>query len=370
MHLHDALLDEQGSAYAAGQFDLPASPDGAYPSVSGKLVRVRSESGLLTLAAARAHRDLRSGYLVGKSSSPVVYLNSVVSDILKDALRFGERRASTFSFDAKGALRDPAGESNIQDLSDWRGRIESLGEDSVRVELSAALSPAPALDAVPSTRQHWNAGGINSLRLRVAFSMDAATRVLAMRAHSRALPQLPLAKAAPLARTTIDAMRLKSTPIGSGGGIFGVTDDGRSVELYEGRSPTNSSFVIHRPGRAVRTASGLLEGTNEFPRIWLEGFDLDTVARSLRRGLTFAVAVSGSSAGEVDFTGGGSDGPGHSERLVQARCDFELTRDGLIVVYEAQPENAQPLRGQFTVPWEVLIIRSPLFVRLRDRVRG
>jgi len=366
VHLHDALIDAQGRAYAPGQFDLPASPDGAYSRVSGRLVQLRSESGLLVLAAARARRELRSGYLVGTSSSPLIYVNAAVSDILKDALRFGERRTSTFSFDARGTLRDPAGRTNIQDLSDWRGRVESLGEDSVRIELSAALRPAPALDAVPSTHQHWNAGGVDSMRLRVVFSMDAATRVVAMRAHSNALPGMPLSKAAPIPRSTIDTMRLKSTPIGSGGSLFGVTDDGRSVGLYEG----GSAFVIHAPGPARRRASGLLEDENRFPRIWFEGVDLDLVARSLRRGLTFTVAISGSSAGEVDFTGGGSDGPGHSEALVQSLCEFELTADGLVVAYEAQPERAAPLRGRFTVPWEVLIIRSSLFVRHQDKVRG
>lgn len=368
MHLHDALIDQQGCAYAVGEIDLPAPSGGDYPVVSAPLVRIRSEAGGLSLAAAWAFRDKDSGYLDGATHSPVIFPNRMVSDILKDALRFGAKRAPTFSIEADGSLRDPSGTKIIQYLSDWRGSAESLGEDSVRIELSAALRPSPSAYTAPTIPQLWNEGGDLSQRLRVVFSMDAATRAVSLGTYSRALPTLPVAVAAPLSRSTVDKMSLKSTPLGTNGTYYGVTEDGRSVEIYEGGSALRNTFVIHDPRPARRTSSGFLANDTVFPRIWFEGVDLDSAARSLRPGRNFTIAISGN-AGTVDYTGGGSDGPGESKNLRESRCEFELTHDGLVMTYEAQPEDAEALRGRFTLPWELLILRSPLFVRHQDELR-
>jgi len=90
---------------------------------------------------------------------------------------------------------------------------------------------------------------------------------------------------------------------------------------------------------------------------------------------SFALRLTGGNVGSVQYTSDSADGPGDRRHLSGADLSFELTERGLEFTYTAQPEGAAgAMAGRVTLPWEVISVRSPLFVRhstsLREALTG
>jgi hypothetical protein len=107
----------------------------------------------------------------------------------------------------------------------------------------------------------------------------------------------------------------------------------------------------------------LVEADNSWPRITFQGIDLGVVASSMWSNRSFALRLTGRNVGSVQYTSDSADGPGERSQLLDASLQFDLTEHGLEFDYTAQPDGAGAIAGSVTLPWEVLSIRSPLFVR-------
>lgn len=385
MHLRDALIDADGNPYARGSIRLPPDPRGVFRQPSAKFIRIGgSQSGNPGyFTSCNTVRDPISGYLAGESFGVSFDLPLGVSATLGKALARGAFNPVTFALDEASYLRSgPEENAGHQGLSDWRGRVRQVDDDIV-VSLSAALRTLPvkhsfgakAVDAWPMKK------GIPQ-RIEIEFRVNEITRVVSFGAFAKSLSDVDTGAPTPVIRTSLNAMRLTETPLGMVTSKYAITDDGQWVSVYE-TSGAFRKMSIDAPGTQPRHRSGLWTSDNRFPRIEFAGIDLDVVAQNMWSQRKFRMAVSDCKAGHVEYASSGYEGPKPHSDILQTILEFELTLDGLVFIYSAQAEktyrealqDASPgservaptedhwLRGKITFPWEILILRSPLFVR-------
>lgn len=369
VHLRDAMVDARGDLYAVGRIEFPPDPGGLLRPMQAGLVRIRfADSGAMEVTASHAGRDPHSGYLAAEREGPTLHVPSAIGTLVADVLRFGHHRNPVeFELDLAGALSlDTDGVLTRQGVSRWRGRIRPIEGDMVAVELSAVLSSLPddALDRLGA--QPWPRDP-SAPRVEASFTMDAVTRVVGLGAHSNELPDLPWAPG-DVDTGTLGSMRLESTPIGSVGQMWGRSDDGRAVEVYQSRRPL-LQLTLHAPVPARRTAAGLMVYEGAFPRVTFVGIDLDVVARAMWSTRAFGVTLTGGEVGSLELFGGREAFDAH-RRLTEAHLDFELTTAGLHLSYTADVDGGEGLAGAVTLPWEVLVLKSRLFVRHQDALIG
>jgi hypothetical protein len=370
MHLRNAMIDADGNIYGEGRITFPPSPDGSFSTTGADLVQVKIASQRsLSFTSSRAIRDPVTGYLTPDITGPRISIPQGLGSLLSMALAQSyPANPITFALDAAGQLSTASEANRIrQGLSDWRGSV-TYAEGALTVHVSAALRSLPPIYSFDEFEDPWLVVDEVPGRVDVEFELDAITSVARFGGYWKVFPEEREPEPSSVVRTSVDAMRLESAPIGFHHRIYGVTKDDLYVGIYEVAELWNS-LTLSAPSAESRFTSGLIVGYNHpFPRITFEGVNLGIVAGSMWATRNFGLTLTSGKIGYIEWSGGGSDGPGSRSKLLEASLNFELTIDGLVLSYSALPESSSrgALLGEVTIPWEALIIRSPLFVRHRE----
>jgi hypothetical protein len=376
MQLRNAMIDADGNIYGQGRITFPPSPARLFRTPSFRtpeadLVQVKiASSRSLSFTSTRAIRDPVTGYLTPDITGPRMFIPQGLGSLLIMALaKSYPANPITFALDAAGQLSTVSEANQIrQGLSDWRGSV-TYAEGALTVHMSAALRSLPPIYSWDELEDPWPVDDKVPGRVDVEFELDAITAVARFGGYWKALSQEREREPSSVVRTSVDAMRLESAPIGFNQRIYGLTKDDLHVGMYE--AVHWNSLSLSAPSAESRFTSGFIAGYNHpFPRITFEGVNLDVVVGSMWATRNFGLTITSGRVGYIEWSGGGSDGPGRTSKLLEASLNFELTIDGLVLSYSALPESSArgALLGEVTIPWEVLIVRSPLFVRHREQL--
>ncbi|POH67806.1 MULTISPECIES: hypothetical protein [Cryobacterium] len=371
------MIDADGNVYGQGRITFPPSPARLFRTPSFRtpeadLVQVTiTSSRSLSFTSSRAIRDPVTGYLTTDITGPRIFIPQGLGSLLITALAQSyPANPITFALDAAGQLSTVSEANRVrQGLSDWRGSV-TYAEGALTLHVSAALRSLPPIYSFDELEDPWPVDDTVPGRVDVEFEMDAITSVARFGGYWKALSQEREREPSSVVRTSVDAMRLESAPFGFHQRIYGLTKDDLYVGIYEVADLWNS-LSLSAPSAEPRFASGLIVGYNHpFPRITFEGVNLDVVVGSMWATRNFGLTLTSGRIGYIEWSGGGSDGPGSTSKLLEASLNFELTMDGLVLSYSALPESSArgALIGEITIPWEVLTIRSPLFVRHREKL--
>lgn len=362
--LADARMDRWGAVVGSGSLRFPADPGGRFrPSALTSVQLVVADQGSVTLVACRTERDPSTGYLVVHDDGPPLTLVGAGADALTHALRFPPKAPTSFALDSTARLGH--GDGDKQPLSDLRMRIESV-DGGLELQLSARLHSAA-----------WNRPGSMEVdawpeeepgRLELAFVLDAVTRVLRFSGYAAEVGRGRPVPTGPQRPSTAGTVRLGSTPAGFTGTLYGIDPDGGLVSISEWLFAVEPSITFCAPPRtAHRLPSGFVESDNSWPRVVLRGIDLGVVVAGLAWGGRRSIALTGPSVGEVEYSGGGSDGPGDSAPVRSARLDAEIANDGLRLHVHAEPDGRPPQELRMVLPWEVVVLRTGLLRRAQQR---
>jgi hypothetical protein len=371
MHLRDAMIDAEGNIYGEGRITFPPDPAGVFSAPQGGLVQVNTAGrGSLRFMASHETRETTTGYLRPDTTGPQISLPQGLASLLSEALALSPpANPITFALDSAGRLSTISETDPIrQGLSDWRGSV-TYADDALTVRVSAALRSLPTIRSWDELEDPWRADGEEPDRIDVEFRLDAITSVARFGGYWKALAEEREREQVPFVRTSLDAMSLASSPIGFNREIYGVTEDGLYAGIHEVVGLWNS-LTLSAPSAASRFTNGLVVGDNRFPRITFEGVNLDVVVGGMWATRTFGLTITSGKIGRIEWSGGGSDGPGRTSNLLEARLEFELGMEGLTFSYSTTPDSTarQGLSGEIVIPWELLVIRSPLFTRHREKL--
>jgi hypothetical protein len=366
------MIDADGNIYGQGRITFPPSPSRSFSTPEADLVQVKIAFSrpLLSFTSSRAIRDPDTGYLTPDITGPRIFIPQGLGSLLITALAQGyPANPITFALDAAGQLSTASEGNQIrQGLSDWRGSV-TYAESALTVHISAALRSLPPIYSWDQLEDPWPVDDEVPGRVDVEFELDAITSVARFCGYWKALSQERERERSAVVRTSVDAMRLESAPIGFNRRIYGVTKDDLYVDIHEVVEAWHA-LSLSAPSAESRFTSGLMVEDNHFPRITFAGVNLDVVVGSMWTTRSFGLTIASGQIGHVEWSGGSPDGPGDASKLLEASLNFELTMDGLVLSYSALPESSTrgALLGVITIPWEVLIIRSPLFVRHREKL--
>ena len=405
VHLRDAMIDNEGNVFGDGLIAYPPDPTGVFTNPEAGMVRVAFRgSRIVEFSSCPARRDPITGYLTAEPVGVRVEIPDDLARILARAIRATPRLSPfTFALDEEGMMYADSGhEASRQGLSDWRGSV-SYADTGFRVELSAALRSVLPIPVHRPVDDPWPADADVTSRVSVEFWLDAMTAVVRFGGISKALSERPEPVPSRFVRTSLDAMRLDTAPLGFNGAFSGVTADSKWVSIYNSaHTDVQSSLYIDAPSVLHRYECGLMTPSNRFPRIMFNGIDLDMVGANMMWTRNFGLTLTSNDPGSIRWDWGSPDGLGASSRFQEASLDFELTIDGLVFSYSALPikswseAQADSLRAQgvpsaivrdiqsrldrsgqrpyaarlvvgtITIPWEVLILRSMWFGRHRE----
>ena len=377
MHLRNAMIDGNGNVYGEGRITFPPSPSRLFRRPSFRppeadLVQVKIVSSRsLSFTSSRAIRDPGTGYLTPDITGPRVFIPQGLGSLLIMALaKSYPANPITFALDAAGQLSTVSEANPIrQGLSDWRGSV-TYAEGALRVHISAALRSLPPIYSFDELEDPWPVDDKVPGRVDVELELDPITSFARFGGYWKALSQEREREPSSVVRTSVDDMRLESAPLGFHQRIYGLTKDELYVGIHEVVEQWNS-LSLSAPSAESRFTSGLIAGySHPFPRITFEGVNLDVVVGGMWATRNFGMALTSGRIGYIEWSGGSPDGPGSTSKLLEASLNFELTKDGLELSYSALPESSGrgALLGEITIPWEVLIIRSPLFLRHREKL--
>jgi hypothetical protein len=365
------MIDADGNIYGEGRITFPPDPAGSFSAPEADLVQVSiAGPNSLTFAPSRALRDPTTGYLAIDSTAPRISIPQGLGPLLLAA--FGQSHPAnpiTFAFDAAGQLSNASETDRVrQGLSDWRGSV-TYTDRALIVRVSAALRSQPPIHSWDGLEDPWQTDDEVPDRISIAFELDAMTSFARFRGYRGAFSGHREQELSPVVRTSLDAMRLESAPIGLDRTIYGVTKSGLYVAVHEVDGLWNS-MTLSASSAEYRSTNGLLMGDSRFPRITFRGVNLNVVAGGLWATRSFSLTLTNGRIGLIEWSAGSSEGPGRSTNLLEASLNFELTVDGLVMSYSTRPESSAPgtLPGELTIPWEVLIVRSPLFAKQRENL--
>jgi hypothetical protein len=139
--------------------------------------------------------------------------------------------------------------------------------------------------------------------------------------------------------------------------------------------------VFSRFNHLVRENAGFIrDGGQVFPRVWLYGLDLTTVAGMIRRRPKACIALEDGNFGTLDDPPQDRQdyeaGVNVDRSIERALLDFELDKRGLHCSYRVfcrswRTSGKEPgwFEGACTLGWEILIVRFPeIATRWRSRL--
>ena len=377
-HLRDARVDLDSQILVDGLVDLPPDRDGLFPRAAHDTLRLDAKTTLMRLAVARASRDPASGFLRSEETGPAVYLPPPIATVIHRALCFSPPEPVHLRLGGEaGSLQSgPSIDgSKKQPLSDWLLELEET-DDGLSIRLSAALKATrPIKDWLKDTGNFWDPVDGEPARLGVEFRVDRVTRAAAFAAYFPELAGTPLGEAEP-GTTSLRDLRLDQALIGPHT-MFGTTSRGQWASFYQGEGWT-PSIAITPMGPERRTTTGFLECrmSYQWPRIWMQGIDLDVVANAMGADPSVTLTLENGGFGSLQQHHSVYDtsGPLPRMRVIGARLDFKLTVAGLEFAYDLQIDELAAVgvpgrvTGDITLAWELLILRFPRFLRHRQAV--
>lgn len=375
LHLRNAKVDEDGDIYATGRMTLPPDPGGLFPLVASDQLKLHAEHpAWLTLTPSVVERDETTRFLSSTAAGPALQLPPLIGRLINEALKWGAKNPVHVTLDDGGVLRAKGEDykNANQHLSDWRIEICEV-ESVLTVRLSAALravQPAEPRHTFEHTREDFWPGD-EPPRLSVELSVDPLTQAARYGKYSKLLTSDTHPEPTRSPRTHLGALRLEHAPIGVFlHTIYGVSDEG----YWEAFFASENTILFHGGGFPKRRLDGLMaDWGNIWPRYWFWGVDMETVEKLTKSSPSVTITLSDGWFGEVEFSGGPEP---TKARMVKGELSFEVTLDGLVVSYRAlfsDPYRVKPPEpewhgGKLTLPWEVLILRYPHFLRHRKKI--
>ena len=346
MHLKSASVDVEGNLIAVGTMVHPVDDAGEFRPHELECLKIDRET--MRIIRCKAVRD-ETGFFQAEEIGTVLYVPEPLASQVKWALRFGAMGPLEIAvLHDVGSLASSASriQNFTQTLSDWRLRIVEQ-EGDITVLMSAALNSAHLRDWRTSEQNFWTSQ--TGARVETRFPINAATRIACFGAHVPDRYSGAEGEEAQACATVGRRLNLESAPVGPIA-EFGIRDDRWVYFTSHGPDPC-ITLTEHRHVR--RLANGFLSrGYYEWPRIWIHGLSLASIASILG---DKPVRLSGEGVG-VSVSNEGREG--WSELASEAALEFRLQVDGLALDYFLTVAG-QPVEGRVLLPWELLILRYP-----------
>ncbi|WP_390551662.1 hypothetical protein, partial [Qipengyuania sp. MTN3-11] len=326
----------------------PADDAGEFRPLEVECLKINRET--MRIVRCRALRD-ETGFFQSEEMGAVLYVPEPLATQVKFALRFGATRPmemailhQTGSITSRGQIQN-----FTQPLSDWRLRIDEDGGD-ITVVMSAALHSAHLRDWLKSEQNFW--AGQRGARVETSFTINAATRIACFGAYiPDGRSEANGAEAHP--RTPVGGrLYLESAPVGPMA-EFGIRDD-RWVHVGSHSHGPNSYIALTEHRDVRRLPNGFLSsGLCEWPRIWIEGLSLESVASVIG---DEPIRLSGEGI-RMSFSNDGREG--WRELASEAALEFCLQKGGLALDYFFKV-GGRTVEGRVMLVWELLILRYPV----------
>lgn len=358
--LASASVDLNGDLVAVGRLTHPPDDAGYFAPLDLEALRITRGAPGMRIAGSDAARH-PSGFFEVAQAGSELSVPEALAVTIRHSLQFGANgpiEVHLLHQDGRLTCSAEGEERREQPLSDWRLRLEDR-DGEIHVDLSAALHADHFKSWNRAAANYWS--GRPGSRVEAAFAVDRATRIACFGSYIESVHR-PDSDGVPVAPPDFDgaSLSLGKAPVGSAT-EFGVSE-GRWMDVghYSGRWPS-VAITEHRDVR--RLPSGFLTGGNYvWPRLWIQGLDLDRAVAALEsRPLLFSEA-NGLRASL------GYDGPeGWSEWVRLDSLEIALGADGLTLSYALGGPVAKT-GTKVLLPWELLILRYPMLAGRRDSI--
>lgn len=369
--LADASVALDGGIVATGYLRYPADPGGVFPAAQGGEVHV-SRGRWLQLRPCDAPRDA-TGFRRVDRMGAVLGVPDELAVPIRHALKSGVESALDLHLPYQAgwlASSDKPIRHDTQPLSDWRLSLREA-EGTISMHLSAALFAPPAAQWSASWRNWW---GDAAPKLEAVLTIDAATRIACYGSYVPSSKEAGEGELAIPVPTRWPDLRLGTTPVGTFE-MYGTDAHGQWASIY-----TSDRTLVFSPDIHIRRLpSGFVaRGVYGWPRIWLQGVTLDTIAdlfdphAKTAAALTATISLEEGRFGHLGQPSYREEPPAPTEHIVAARLAARLDAAGLTIDYrlmiavDGQTPRREPLLGCVMIGWEVLILRFPRFAIWRD----
>lgn len=352
-HIGSAQVALDGAIVAVGALRHQTDDEGRFPSLIAEHVRISRAYGM-RLVRCQGLRD-DSGFLKVVEFGSELHIPDPIKSMIERALWLGTKQpiSATFS-DQAGQLTDSTRTDQrlSQPLSDWTIHI-SEEQGRVTVLLSAALHALHIEDWNKSTSNYWSEQP--TARLEACFTVDPITRIACFGSYVSSLAdaaQIPALLPEP---SSLSALDIKNAPIGTQREFaFG---DGRWFSFHESTSLSYLSITEQTP--PSRTASGFIASDSraKLPSISIYGLTMDAICFATRNSSTICRLDEGECVGTLDYPS--SDG--HWDKIKSVKTEISLKDTGLHFSISINLPKRQSIN--FYLPWELLILRYPKFIR-------
>ena len=247
-----------------------------------------------------------------------------------------------------------------QSLSDWMLKAEEVGEHLV-VQISATLAAKTPIPTWGNFGNFWSAN--EGARVNIELRFDQVTRAACFGACFAGWPDEKTGTEVRRGTTSIANLKLEDAPIRPGFGFYAYTRSGW-VEVTE----TFGSLYVHLSVRAQkrlkRTSNGFIASHYvEYPQITFDGIDLSIVSQVMRGGPSATVEFTDGRFGSVTRGPVGRDEyDNFLDVILKSTLRFRLKKSGLEFAYSLLGEKGA-IVDTCVLPWEVLILRHPEFLR-------
>ncbi|MBK8158486.1 MAG: hypothetical protein IPK59_06855 [Rhodospirillaceae bacterium] len=395
MHLRDARVDLDGNVIASGRMIFASDNGGVFAAQECDQVQI-SRLGPLRVVACKSRRDSDSGFLVSEAVGPALSFPDVFATVIRRACWLSPKEAIVMSLGHQdGALASSVDRDAVsQPLSDWKLEVEAI-EGAIHVRASAALrATLPFNLRNKDIGSYWSSRE-ETERISVTFSVDPVTRTACFGSYTGVLSDKWCAGDAVPARTSLQALRLDTAPVGPFNEMGPAAETGwiKVQSWFTPNAPSGQSvlaLIFNRVASIARTESGFLASTDRDSgqrSIWFEGINLVIVADLMRHANTMKLSLTDGISGylwdpseqrhfyDMDIS------PTPEQHFLEATISFALTARGLECHYRIHVNDLHVIRlgtkyqrgwieDSVTLPWELLILRHPQFLQRRESVAG
>lgn len=363
--LSEIGVDLNGNLVVPGTMVFPADDAGLFPRMETGHLRISRLWGL-HLAPCQVVREA-SGFILPSEVGSELSMPGQFSDLIASMAKYGqEGRTETRLPGQGGELRSGARNEakHSQPLSDWSLVVE-ITEDWMKVSLSAKLH---AETIVGLDGNFWSAQ--EGATIELAFEIDPATRLACFEKRSDANSHGAELVEAPT-KSNLKSLNLSNAMIGADGSVLGISGN-RWVCISWGAAPADfTDFSYYQS--AFRTNQEFVKLKDRTkPHISITCISIDFIHKIVRESTSADLEFHNGSFGILSY-GGGS---GSKWEVIRDLClSIKLDDGGLhfsyiaYASYELTSQRSR-IKGEFSILWEVLILRFPMIAQLRKRVEG
>jgi len=386
MHLRDTSIDIDGHILADGRLSYPPDDQGFFPPSRSGQFRISASDTLIRIAAAIAQRDPDSHFFVSKEVGAVVVIPEALSLLIRRALaaRCPPSQQAQLAPGLGGSLWSSNDEplkakiSNKQGLSDWLLSMQEI-DGALSIRLSAALVDKRPTGWRSPPAKFWTCRGGESPRMELELQIDQVTRAACFGRSLGDPSKHESGTEISVNMTTITSLRLDSAVVARSYKQFGYTPAGRWVGLYE--SPIGLSIDLEPNHYLKRRPDGFVVSD------WFCTTTINFIGLNLT---VFSHILGNTRSATMEFRDGrfgrvtqhrsfyeGRD-PYPQQHICEMIFQLRLVDHGLELAYQAlvndwdlstKPYKPDWLKETITLPWELLILRHPYFLRRRWLLR-